>query len=86
MEFASPADEFPLGTVFGNLPEVTVELERIIPHDHLVIPYFRVRGAAAADIEASFETHAALTGADSSTASRRSASCEPGGNGSTSVS
>jgi len=27
-----------------------------------VIPYFRVRGAAAADIEASFETHAALTG------------------------
>jgi len=31
MELASPADEFPLGTVFGNLPEVTVELERIIP-------------------------------------------------------
>jgi len=61
MEFTSPADEFPLGTVFENLPEVTVELERIIPHDHLVIPYFWVRGAGAADIEASFETHAGVT-------------------------
>ena len=27
MEFTSPAEEFPLGTVFENLPDVTVELE-----------------------------------------------------------
>lgn len=57
MEFTSPADEFPLGTVFENLPEVTVELERLIPHGTLIIPYFWVRGAEAADIEAAFETH-----------------------------
>jgi predicted DNA binding protein len=61
MEFRSPADEFPLGTVFENLPEVTVELERLIPHDTLIIPYFWVRGAEAADIEASFETHAGVS-------------------------
>lgn len=57
MEFTSPAAEFPLGTIFENLPEVTVELERIIPHETLIIPYFWVRGAEAADIEAEFENH-----------------------------
>jgi predicted DNA binding protein len=57
MEFTSPAAEFPLGTVFENLPAVTVELERIIPHDTLIIPYFWVRGAEAADIETEFESH-----------------------------
>jgi len=60
MEFTSPAGEFPLGTVFENLPEVTVELERLIPHDTLIIPYFWVRGAAASDIEAAFEAHAGV--------------------------
>lgn len=61
MEFTSPADEFPLGSVFENLPGVTVELERLVPHDTLVSPYFWVRGAEAADIEASFDSHAGVT-------------------------
>lgn len=60
IEFTSPAEEFPLGTVFENLPSVTVELERLIPHDTLIIPYFWVRGAAASDIEAAFEAHAGV--------------------------
>ena len=60
MEFTSPADEFPLGTIFENLPEVTVELERLIPHETLIIPYFWVRGADAEDIEAAFEAHAGV--------------------------
>ncbi len=60
MEFTSPASEFPLGTVFENLPGVTVELERLIPHESLTIPYFWVRGAEAEDIEAAFETHAGI--------------------------
>jgi predicted DNA binding protein len=57
MEFTSPVDEFPLGTVFENLPEVTVELERLIPDESLIIPYFWVRGAGVEDIEAAFEAH-----------------------------
>lgn len=60
LEFTSPAEEFPLGTVFENLPSVTVELERLVPHDTLIIPYFWVRGADAEDIEAAFETHAGV--------------------------
>jgi predicted DNA binding protein len=64
MEFRSPADEFPLGTVFENLPGVTVELERIIPHKSGVIPYFWVRGAHADDIEAAFEVHAGVASVD----------------------
>ena len=62
MEFTSPTAEFPLGTVFENLPGVTVELERLIPHETLIIPYFWVRGAETGDIEAEFEPHAGVTG------------------------
>jgi len=57
MEFRSPSDEFPLGTVFENLPNVTVELERLIPQEVFVVPYFWVRGAEIDDIEASFDSH-----------------------------
>lgn len=57
MEFRSAADEFPLGTVFENLPKASVELERLIPHGELIIPYFWVQGAKAEDIESAFEYH-----------------------------
>lgn len=57
MSFTSPADEFPLGTVFSNLPDVTVELERIIPDETRIVPYFWVRGADAVDMEAAFDAH-----------------------------
>ncbi len=61
MEFASPAEEFPLGSVFENLPEATVELERLIPHETLIIPYFWVREVKTEDIEAAFDPHAGVT-------------------------
>jgi len=61
MEFTSPADEFPLGSVFEDLPGVTVELERLIPHETLIIPYFWVRGVETKDIEAAFEPHVGVT-------------------------
>ena len=52
-----PADQFPLGTVFAELPEVTVELERLIPSQDVVIPYFWVRGTEVENIEAAFTEH-----------------------------
>jgi predicted DNA binding protein len=58
MEFTSPTAEFPLGSIFENLPGVTVELERLIPHKTHIIPYFWVRGADTEEIEAEFEPHA----------------------------
>ncbi len=61
MEFTSPVAEFPLGSVFENLPGVTVELERLIPHETLIIPYFWVRDVETKDIEAAFEAHSGVS-------------------------
>ena len=55
--FTVPSDQFPLGTVFEQLPGVTVELERIIPAQDVVIPYFWVRGTDVDDIEGAFLDH-----------------------------
>ena len=55
--FTVPSDQFPLGTVFEQLPEVTVELERIIPAGDVVIPYFWVRGTEVDNIEGMFTDH-----------------------------
>jgi len=55
--FTIPADQFPLGTLFKQLPGVTVELERIIPAQDVVIPYFWVRGTVVEDIEKAFHDH-----------------------------
>lgn len=55
--FTVPSDQFPLGTVFEQLPEVTVALERIIPAREVVIPYFWVRGQAVDDVEDAFGAH-----------------------------
>jgi len=57
MEFTTPTAEFPLGSVFENLPGVEVELERLIPHETLIIPYFWVRGTETDDVEAAFDPH-----------------------------
>jgi len=52
----------PLGSVFEeDLPGVEVELERLIPHETLIIPYFWVRGVETEDIETSFEPHTGVT-------------------------
>lgn len=58
--FTIPADQFPLGTLFKQLPGVTVELERIVPAQNVVIPYFWVRGTVVEDIEEAFDDHPAI--------------------------
>jgi predicted DNA binding protein len=55
--FTVPPDEFPLGSIFTSVPGVTVELERIVPHEDVLIPYFWVRGVDIDDVEESFSTH-----------------------------
>ncbi|MDF9745515.1 helix-turn-helix domain-containing protein [Natrinema salsiterrestre] len=55
--FTVPSDQFPLGSVFDRFPDVTVELERIIPARDVVVPYFWVRGTRVDDIEAAFTDH-----------------------------
>lgn len=56
-EFTLAANEFPLGTVFSKLPNVTVQLERVIPDANGVVPYFWVRGAETDAIVAQFTNH-----------------------------
>jgi predicted DNA binding protein len=58
--FTVPAHQFPLGTVFEQLPDVTVTLERIIPAQNVLVPYFWVRGTAIDDVEAAFTDHAGI--------------------------
>ena len=55
--FTVPSDQFPLGTVFDQLPNAAVELERLIPAQDVVIPYFWVRGTEVENIERAFSDH-----------------------------
>lgn len=55
--FTVPSTAFPLGSIFEQLPGVTVELERIIPSRDVVVPYFWVRGRPVDDVEAAFAEH-----------------------------
>lgn len=61
MELQVPAMAFPLGSVFENEPDVTVELERLIPNETVTIPYFWVRGGDAGAVESAFESHEGVT-------------------------
>lgn len=55
--FTVPSDQFPLGTVFEQLPDAKVTLERIIPAQDVVVPYFWVRGIDVDNIEEKFTDH-----------------------------
>jgi hypothetical protein len=60
VEFTVPADEFPLGNIFQDFPEVEIELERVIPTNYAVIPYFWVWGPDVSDITAHFKGSSAV--------------------------
>jgi len=60
--FTVPSDQFSLGTVFEQLPGVTVELERLIPAQDVVVPYFWVRGTEVDNIERAFTEHPGIQG------------------------
>jgi len=56
-EFTLDSHEFPLGTVFAELPDVTVQLERLVPDASGVVPYFWVRGTETDAIVEQFPAH-----------------------------
>lgn len=57
--FTVPADAFPLGTIFEDVPEASMELDRIVPTRGTVVPYVWVRNGN--DIEAVVREHADFT-------------------------
>lgn len=59
-QFTLDAMDFPLGTIFENLPDVEVELERVVPTENVLVPYFWIRGEPIADIEFALVEHPAI--------------------------
>lgn len=59
-EFTLDPEEFPLGALFDYFPEVTIQLERVVPDANDTVPYFWVRGTDAAEIEAKFPDRPAV--------------------------
>lgn len=55
--FSLKSSDFPLGTVFAKLPDVTVQLERIVPGADEVVPYFWIRGSESDSIVEQFSDH-----------------------------
>lgn len=39
-EFTARTDAFPLGSLFDAVPDASVELERLVPANRVVFPYF----------------------------------------------
>ncbi|WP_435181472.1 helix-turn-helix domain-containing protein [Halorussus sp. AFM4] len=60
-EFAVPADEFPLGHLFETLPDVIIEIERVVPTNHAILPYFWVRNVPVEQVQETLEAQGALT-------------------------
>lgn len=59
-EFFIPAAEFPLGHLFEALPDVTIEIERVVPTNHVILPYFWVRGAPVDRVQETLEVQGTL--------------------------
>lgn len=55
-EFALPCDAFPLGVVFEEFPDATVELERVVPTADTVRQYFWVEGVPSEAITTFLES------------------------------
>lgn len=60
IEFSVPANAFPLGDIFLAFPDVEVELERMIPTSHAIVPYFWVWVSDVEEIPAQFKGHPAV--------------------------
>ena len=56
-DISVPAAAFPLGRVLDDLPEVEIELERIVPLREAIIPLFWISGDDPAVIETTLRDH-----------------------------
>lgn len=56
-EFTVASEAFPLGHLFEHIPDITIELDRIVPTQEAVIPYVWVRGGDPDTIVAAVEPH-----------------------------
>lgn len=59
-EFSIPADDFPLGHIFETLSGVTIEIERVVPTNEAILPYFWVRNVPVNRVQTTLEAQGAL--------------------------
>lgn len=60
--FTIDQTEFPLSGVFEELPDATVELDRVVPTSDAVIPYFWIRAEGMDGLETDLEDDAGVEG------------------------
>lgn len=63
-DFTIPAEDFPLGSIFEDLPDAKVELERLIPTNTGVLPYFWVWNHSPERVLALLESQPAIVSAE----------------------
>ncbi|WP_255167326.1 helix-turn-helix domain-containing protein [Natrononativus amylolyticus] len=49
--FVATEDQFPLAEVFSKFPAAQIELDRVVPTNEVVIPYFWLQGADVSEID-----------------------------------
>lgn len=59
-ELTLPAAGFPLGRLFTDHPEAEIELDRVVPSEGRLFPYFWVRDAETDEVLSTLEEHALL--------------------------
>lgn len=55
--FTATEGEFPLAAVFSEFPTAEIELDRVVPTDQFIVPYFWVRDAEIETISMENVTH-----------------------------
>ncbi|UPV99833.1 helix-turn-helix domain-containing protein [Halorussus gelatinilyticus] len=58
--FTVPADDFPLGHIFDSFPEITIEIEQVVPVTDAILPYFWVREEPVEHVQTALEAQGAL--------------------------
>ncbi|MFC4451911.1 helix-turn-helix domain-containing protein [Halorussus aquaticus] len=58
--FTVPADAFPLGHIFDSFPEITIEIEQVVPTNKAILPYFWVREEPVENVQKALEAQGAL--------------------------
>jgi hypothetical protein len=59
-EFSIPADDFPLGHLFETLSDVTIEIERVVPTNEAILPYFWIRNVSINRLQTTLKAQGAL--------------------------
>ncbi|WP_158058603.1 helix-turn-helix domain-containing protein [Halorussus halophilus] len=59
-EFSIPSEDFPLGGIFDAIPDVTIEIERVVPTKKAILPYFWVRNVPVERVQKTLEDQGAL--------------------------